>query len=123
MDTDAIAWIESTSLKTLHAQSFSRSSSQAAHVLSSLLSQYMTLLASTCKRYSEHAGRNTISIKDVVLALDEVGVSVEELSEYCEGEGREMSRYAQNTARRTEELSFLKGRLSSRHCLLFVLIL
>lgn len=102
--------LESVTLKTLHAYNFSRSSSEASHVLTDLLSRYVSLLAATCAQYAEHAGRVSVAPSDVVLSLEELGVSVDELKEYCEGEGREMSRYASRTARRMEELAVLKGR-------------
>lgn len=110
MDAATAEIIESVTQKTLHAHNFSRSSSQATHVLSDLLSRYLEVLASTCARYADHAGRTTPSSVDAIAALDELGVSVEELSEYYECEGKEMARYIMNTARRTEELAVLKGR-------------
>ncbi|OSX57908.1 hypothetical protein POSPLADRAFT_1155377 [Postia placenta MAD-698-R-SB12] len=105
MDTGAKKLLESATYKTLHAHNFSRSSSQATLVLTDLLSRYMTLLTSTCAKYAEHAGRLNVSIKDTASALDELGVGVEDLKEYCASEARELSRYAVHTARRTEDLA------------------
>lgn len=109
MDTGAKKLLESATYKTLHAHNFSRSSSQATLVLTDLLSRYMTLLTSTCAKYAEHAGRLNVSIKDTASALDELGVGVEDLKEYCASEARELSRYAVHTARRTEDLAEFNG--------------
>ncbi|THH03167.1 hypothetical protein EW145_g6474 [Phellinidium pouzarii] len=112
MDAGMNGLLDSVTHKTLHAQNFSRASSQASHVLTDLLSRYMSLLATTCSQYAEHAGRASVSVHDAVLALDELGVSVDELTDYAEGEGRELTRYASNTARRAEELTLLKDSLA-----------
>ena len=57
MDVAATSFLESATQRTLHAHNFSRSSSEATHVLADLLGRYYTLLASTCARYAEHAAR------------------------------------------------------------------
>jgi hypothetical protein len=46
---------------------------------------------------------------DAFCALDDLGVSVDELGEYCLSEGRELRHYAVLTARRMEDLNELKG--------------
>ena len=109
MDAAARSFLESATQRTLHAHNFSRSSSEASHVLSDLLTRYYALLASTCARYAEHAGRSSVVVTDAVRALDELGTNVDDLSEFIEGEGKELQRYATSTARRTEELSVMKG--------------
>ena len=109
MEDGTSALLESVTLKTLHAYNFSRTSSEASHVLTDLLSRYISLLAATCAQYAEHAGRSYVSPADIVSSLEELGVSVDELKDYCEGEGREMTRYTSSTARRMEELAVLKG--------------
>lgn len=111
--------LESVTQKTLHAQNFNRASSQATHVLTDLLARYVSLLATTCVRNAEHAGRRTVSIYDIVRSLDSIGVSVEELMDFAEGEGRELVRYATTTARRAEELAVLKGLYRSLSVLYF----
>ena len=50
-----------------------------------------------------------MSVHDAFLALDELGVSVDELVEYADGEAHELARYATSTTRRAEELAVLKG--------------
>lgn len=109
MDAKARVAIESAVHRTLHAHSFSRSSSQASGVLTDLLSRYLLILSSTCAKYAEHAGRTDLAAQDAFGALDELGVSMGELEEYCSSEGAELGRYAVNTARRVEELKDFKG--------------
>lgn len=102
--------LETATLETLHAHSFSRSSAQATHVLTDLLARYLALLSTSCAKYAQHAGRLRLTVHDAVSVLDELGVGVEELSEYCATEARDLSRYAVHTARRMEDLNELKGQ-------------
>lgn len=111
MDAGTSSLLESATLKTIHAQSFSRASSRASHVLTDLLSRYISLLATTCARYAEHSGRASVSVHDAFLALDELGLSMDELVEYAEGEAHELTRYNSVTTRRVEELVVLNGRV------------
>ncbi|RDB23589.1 Serine/threonine-protein kinase STY46 [Hypsizygus marmoreus] len=112
MDNASHKLLESATHRTLHAHSFSRSSSQASLVLTDLLSRYLTLLSSTCTKYAQHAGRTSLSVHDAIGALDELGVSVGELSEYCSSEGKELGRYAIQSGRRAEDLNEFKAQLA-----------
>jgi Wiskott-Aldrich syndrome protein len=108
--------LESATHRTLHAQGFSRSSAQASLVLTDLFSRYLTLLSSTCAKYTQHAGRTKLTARDALAALDELGVGIDELTEYCASEGREMRRFALHTVRRVEDLNELKGQLAHALC-------
>lgn len=109
MDTGARKLLETVTIETLHAHQFSRSSLQATQVLTDLLSRYLTLLSSTCAKYAEHAGRLKLTANDAICALDELGVDVQELGEYCVSEGRELARYGVHTARRMEDMNEFHG--------------
>ncbi|KAI9455404.1 hypothetical protein F5148DRAFT_984747 [Russula earlei] len=113
MDASAHKLLETVVLKTLHAHSFTRSSSQASLTLSDLLSRYLVLLATTCSQYAQHAGRLNITVKDAMCALDELGVSMDELHEYCGTEGDELARYSGHCAKRQEDLVEFKASLAS----------
>lgn len=92
MDHGAHKILESATFRTLHAQNFSRASTQASYVLTDLLERYLTLLSSTAGRFAEHAGRGrNIGVRDAVGALDELGVGVDELRDWWVSEGGEMS--------------------------------
>jgi Wiskott-Aldrich syndrome protein len=108
--------LEQATHRTLHAHSFSRSSSQASLVLTDLLSRYLSLLSLTCAKYAQHAGRTGLTARDAFCALDELGVSMEELDEYCTSEGIELGRYAVHSARRVEDLNELKGQSGRAVC-------
>jgi len=110
MDAGAHKLLETVILKTLHAHSFTRSSSQASLALTDLLSRYLVLLATTCSQYAQHAGRLNITVRDAMCALDELGVSMDELHEYCGTEGDELARYSGHCAKRQEDLSEFKGQ-------------
>ncbi|KAH9948449.1 hypothetical protein B0H21DRAFT_733342 [Amylocystis lapponica] len=113
MDQGAQKLLESATLETLHAHNFSRSSTQATQVLTDLLARYLTLLSTSCAKYAEHAGRLRLTVRDAVSALDELGVGVDELSEYCATEARDLSRYAVHTARRIEDVNEFKASLAT----------
>ena len=102
--------IESSTYRTLHAHNFSRSSSQAAFVLSDLLAKYLFLLTSSCTKYAQHSGRMNLTIQDALSALEEMGVGLEELSDYCRTEGKELGRYTIQTMRRMEDLKDIRGQ-------------
>ncbi|KAF5352897.1 hypothetical protein D9758_007876 [Tetrapyrgos nigripes] len=103
--------LESAIHRTLHAHSFSRSSSQASLVLTDLLHTYLTLLSSTCAKYAQHAGRTRLNARDALSALEELGVTLDELHEYGSTEGMEFRRYAYHTQRRADDLKEFKAQL------------
>ncbi|GBE87150.1 hypothetical protein SCP_1003970 [Sparassis crispa] len=113
MEGGARKLLETATIETLHAHNFSRSSTQATHALTDLLSRYLTLLSTSCARYAEHAGRLRLTARDAVSVLDELGVGVDELSEYCAGEAKDLSRYAVHTARRIEDLNEFKASFAN----------
>lgn len=110
MENAAHTLLQSAVHRTLHASSFSRSSTQASLVLADLLSRYLTLLSSTCAKHAQHAGRTRLSPRDAISALEELGVSLEELNEYGSSEGKELGRYAIHSVRRVEELNEFRGQ-------------
>jgi histone H3/H4 len=105
MENGSYKILEATVQRTLHAHHFARSSSYASIVFTDLLSRYLGLLANTCTKHAAHAGRLSLAPSDVLNALEECGVNVEDLADYCATEAREMSRYAGHTARRVEDLN------------------
>ncbi|KAG6898019.1 hypothetical protein C0992_007015 [Termitomyces sp. T32_za158] len=111
MELAATKLLESATHRTLHAQAFSRSSTQASLVLTDLLSRYLALLASTCAKYATHAGRTNVTVHDALGALGDIGVGIDELGEYVGTEGKELGRYALWSARRVEDLGELKAQL------------
>ena len=124
MDGTTSGLLDSVTQRTLYAQNFNRASSQASHVLTDLLCRYISLLASTCARYADHAGRTTVAMPDAILALDELGLSVDELFEYVEREGNDLRAegYTTITSRRAEELTLLKGHYLRKRVFYTVLI-
>ncbi|KDQ54475.1 hypothetical protein JAAARDRAFT_181901 [Jaapia argillacea MUCL 33604] len=112
MDAGAYKILESATQRTLHAQNFSRSSSQASHALTDLLARYLTLVSTTCAKYAQHAGRLNLTARDASCAFEELGVSMEELEDYCNTEGKELGRYSVQTTRRMEDLNEFKAALA-----------
>ena len=118
MEAGAFKLLESATQRTLHAHAFTRSSNQASLVLTDLLSRYLSLLTSTCAKYAQHPGRTTMNMWDAVAALEELGVSLLDLNEYCATEGKELNRYALYSARRVEDLLEFKCMFASGRQLL-----
>ncbi|CAA7261949.1 unnamed protein product [Cyclocybe aegerita] len=112
MESGAHKLLESATQRTLHAHAFSRSSSQASLVLTDLLSRYLSLLTATCAKYAQHAGRSSLTVRDALASLEELGVTLEELDDYCATEGKELNRYALYSARRVEDLQEFKSQLA-----------
>lgn len=115
MDSGAHKLLESATQRTLHAHAFSRSSTQASSVLTDLLSRYLALLTSTCTKYAQHAQRTNLNVRDAIGALDELGVNLDELKDYCATEGKELNRYALISARRVEDLHEFKCMSIPKH--------
>ncbi|KAK7039243.1 hypothetical protein VNI00_010148 [Paramarasmius palmivorus] len=114
MDAATHKLLESVTQRTLHAHNFSRTSSQASLVLTDLLARYLTLLAGTCARYAEHANRKQLNARDAVRALDDLGVSIEELNDYCRVEGMDMVRngYSNPYHRRAQDFQEFRSQLN-----------
>lgn len=51
-----------------------------------------------------------LTVQDALSALEEMGVDLEELSDYCRTEGRELGRYTIQTMRRMEDLKDIRGQ-------------
>ncbi|KZT68102.1 hypothetical protein DAEQUDRAFT_693189 [Daedalea quercina L-15889] len=112
MDPAARKLLESVTHETLHAHNFARSSAQASGVFTDVLHRYLELLTTTCAKYAEHAGRLSLTFRDAQSALNELGLGVDELSEYAATEGREMARYAVHSQRRVEDLAEFKAAMA-----------
>jgi histone H3/H4 len=116
MENGSFKLLESATQRTLHAQNFTRTSTQASIVLTDLLSRYIALLANTCAKYASQAGRSNLTTSDAISALQEAGLSMEDLADYARSEGREMARYTVHTARRMEDMSEYKSWYRSVWC-------
>jgi histone H3/H4 len=117
MDNGAFKLLESATHRTLHAHNFSRSSSQASLALTDLVSRYLHLALASASRHSSHAGRANITSWDILSALDDMGVTLSELSDYCATEGKELNRYAAHTARRVEDLKEFRSESRVKHAM------
>ncbi|KAF8480695.1 hypothetical protein JB92DRAFT_3149286, partial [Gautieria morchelliformis] len=104
--------LHTTTTRTLHAHNFNKSSTQATHTLTDALSRYLALLAETCAQYAQHAGRTGVTVHDALAALEDIGIGIDELREYVEGEAKDMIRYTGQTARRADELAEIKAAVS-----------
>ena len=92
MDEAAYAHLHRATLRTLHSHSFTSSSSVASPTLTSLFASYLDLLARSCVARAQHAGRIGVGWKDVVGAMDELGVGMDEMSVWCKSEAGEVEK-------------------------------
>lgn len=93
-DVQAASLLHHSSLRILHATSFSKTSSTASLVFADVISRYLALLAQTTASYASAAGRSKPSAFDVAAALEEMGFGLDQLREWaCEGGGVELSKY------------------------------
>ena len=49
-----------------------------------------------------------MNVRDAISALDDLGVNLDELKDYCATEGKELNRYALISSRRLEDLCEFK---------------
>ncbi|KAI5835340.1 hypothetical protein K523DRAFT_382460 [Schizophyllum commune Tattone D] len=117
MDGATQKLVESTVHRVLHANSFSRASSNATHILSDIFARYYLVLAQTCAQYAQHAGRSSINVHDALHAIEDLGFSLEELQDYVQGEAVDMARAGytprmSTSTRRMEELAEMHAHLA-----------
>ncbi|KAG9090167.1 hypothetical protein FRC06_001191 [Ceratobasidium sp. 370] len=92
MESTAYAHLHRATLRTLHSHSFTSSSSVAAHTLTSLFASYLDLLASSSVARANNSGRTGVGWGDVLGAMDEMGVGVDEMMGWCRSEAGEVGR-------------------------------
>lgn len=92
MENTAHAHLHRATLRTLHSHNFTSSSSIASHTLTTLYASYLDLLARACAARAQHAGRTGVGWADAVGALEEVGVTIEELDGWGRTEAGEVGR-------------------------------
>ncbi|PWN36376.1 uncharacterized protein FA14DRAFT_54574 [Meira miltonrushii] len=66
----------------LSSAGFARSSGQAVELLSELMERYLLVLGSSCQKNAEHAGRTKACAWDAEAALNELGISSEEIYDW-----------------------------------------
>ncbi|KIY47643.1 hypothetical protein FISHEDRAFT_74447 [Fistulina hepatica ATCC 64428] len=113
MDLAAQRLVETSVHRILHAYSFSRASSVATASLGDLFSRYLLLLASTCSNYAQHAGRPHLTIYDALKAFEELGVSLDELTDYAHTDAADVVKANYNYAseRRVADLTEMRAYL------------
>lgn len=75
----------------LSSAGFSKSSSQAIHLLTEVFERYLLLVASTSHHHSGHVGRRVATACDVERSLNELGTSTEDIQRWFEEEGGDVA--------------------------------
>ena len=76
--------------QVVHAHNFNKASSKAVDIVVDLLGHYLELLTATCASFAQHAGRDAANVHDAVMALEELGMDMQDIMEWCERDGVEL---------------------------------
>ena len=94
--------LRNSSLAILSSTGFRRASSQTADLLTEVLQRYVQLIARTAESAAVVGNRTQVVPRDIALALEELGSSVEEIKGWLEMEGaeeKELSKLTHNHER------------------------
>ncbi|MCO5599847.1 hypothetical protein L7F22_053954 [Adiantum nelumboides] len=80
--TFASTYVQRYVRTALSSAGFARSSGQAVELLTELMERYLLVLGSSCQKNAEHAGRTKACAWDAEAALNELGISSEELYDW-----------------------------------------
>ena len=98
--------------QVIHAHNFSKASSKAVDIVVDLLGHYLELLTATCASFAQHAGRDAANVHDAVVALGELGIDIQDIMEWCERDGVELSKFGTGSLREHLE-QFSGGQILS----------
>jgi histone H3/H4 len=105
-------------VRTLYSQGFTKSSTHTVAVMTDLLDRFLKLLVAPCADYAHHAGRHSVNVYDALLAMEEIGTTLDDMRDYCDAEAKDTQKYTATLPKSAQELVELKGRLG---CLFFLI--
>jgi histone H3/H4 len=115
MEEAIVGHLKLTVVRTLYSQGFTKSSAHTVAVLTDLLDRYLKLLLASCADYAHHAGRPSVSVYDTLLAMEEMGTTLDDLRDYCDAEAKDTQRYTATLPKSAQELAELKGKPNYFH--------
>jgi len=97
--------LRAATLRIAHAHDFSKTSNLAISVLVDLLSGFLELLASASVQHAQLAGRTSFNFYDALAALEELGIDVYEVMQWCRRDGSAMLEYQLPLPRHCNDLA------------------
>jgi len=109
MEEAVVGHLKLTIVRMLYSQGFTKSSTHTVAVLTDLLDRYLKLLVTSCTDYAHHAGRPSFNAYDTLLAMEEMGTTLDDMRDYCDAEARDTQKYTATLPKSAQELADLKG--------------
>lgn len=89
--------LRTATLRIIRAHDFSRTSNTAVHALVDLLARFLDLVAGTTSEHAQLAGRTSANFYDALMALEEVGIDLDEIIQWRRMDGSMLSEYRRTT--------------------------
>jgi len=109
MEEAIVGHLKLTIVRMLYSQGFTKSSTHTVAVLTDLLDRYLKLLVASCADDAHHAGRPSINAYDTLLAMEEMGTTLDDMRDYCDVEAKDTQKYTATLPKTAQELTELKG--------------
>lgn len=109
MDEAIVGHLKLAIVRMLYSQGFTKSSTHTVAVLTDLLDRYLKLLVASCADYAHHAGRPSVNAYDTLLAMEEIGTTLDDMRDYCDVEVKDTQKYTATLPKSAQELADLKG--------------
>lgn len=109
MEEAIVGHLKLTIVRVLYSQGFTKSSTHTVAVLTDLLDRYLKLLVASCADYARHAGRPSINAYDTLLAMEEMGTTLDDMKDYTDAEAKDTQKYTAALPKSAQELADLTG--------------
>jgi histone H3/H4 len=112
MEEAIVGHLKLAIVRMLYSQGFTKSSTHTVAVLTDLLDRYLKLLLGSCADYAHHAGRPSVNAYDTLLAMEDMGTTLDNMRDYCDTEAKDTQKYTTTLPKSAQELAELKGMLN-----------
>jgi len=112
MEEAIVGHLKLAIVRMLYSQGFTKSSTHTVAVLTDLLDRYLKLLVASCADYAHHAGRPSVNVYDTLLAMEDMGTTLDNMRDYCDAEVKDTQKYTTTLPKSAQELAELKGMLN-----------
>ena len=109
MEEAIVGHLKLAIVRMLYSQGFTKSSTHTVAVLTDLLDRYFKLLVASCADYAHHSGRPSFNAYDTLLAMEEMGTTLDDMRDYCDVEVKDTQKYTATLPKSAQELAELKG--------------
>jgi len=109
MEEAIVGHLKLAIVRMLYSQGFTKSSTHTVAVLTDLLDHYLKLLVTSCADYAHHTGRPSVNAYDTLLAMEEMGTTLDDMRDYCDAEAKDTQKYTATLPKSAQELAELNG--------------